>query len=343
VLLEGAPISPLPLPEGWRLSERVDDTVAVDGLSIRRVGMCATSEHGQAVGSAADVLQDPVDRARFELLERIAIAEAVRTSSSSARSFRLRSSMGDDLGTARFEDVFRPSTAPDRWAFARSNGVSLNAGWSQACVGAARELVERDRVMRAWLGETIPVPIGNDAESSILSGTRSYEWRTYLFPNPEAPAIGGDLEVVGVFGFPAVAGRPLVSGYGARADRAEAVNAAQKEALQLLAFLWGEPLPDRAPDPLPAPMTHLETYQMPDRHPVLRRWLDEGHAAHYVRSSASDADTDRSLRFADLTPPWLHGQLHVARALCPAAIPLIVGLSPLLAHLPPELRIHPIP
>jgi hypothetical protein len=140
-----------------------------------------------------------------------------------------------------------------------------------------------------------------------------------------------------------VEGCPFVSGYGARADRAEAVLAAQKEALQLLAFLWGEPLPDRAPDPLPAPMTHLETYQLRERHAVLRRWLDEGHAEHYRPTPVADADADRSLRFADLTPTWQEGQLHVARALCPAAIPLIVGLSPLLAHLPPELRIHPIP
>jgi ribosomal protein S12 methylthiotransferase accessory factor YcaO len=341
VPLDGGLNSLLPLPEGWRLAERVDDTVDADGLSIRRVGLCATSEHGQAIGSAADVLEDPADRARFELLERIAIAEAARRSSD--RPFRLRSTTGDDLGTAPFEDVFRPSDAPERWAFARSNGVSLNAGWSQACLGAAQELVERDRVMRAWLGETVPVRMEDHAGLSILSEARSYEWRTYVFPPPDGPAIGGNVEVVGVFGFPRVEGRPLVSGYGARADRAEAVLAAQKEALQLLAFLWGEPLPDRAPDPLPAPMTHLETYQMREHQTFLRRWLDEGHAAHYRPSHAAHADVDRSVRFADLTPSWLAGQLHVARALCPAAIPLVVGLSPLLAHLPPELRIHPIP
>jgi hypothetical protein len=339
VPLDGASISPLPLPEGWKLSECVDDTVDADGLSVRRVGLCAASEHAQVIGSAAEVLEDPAPRARFELLERIAIAEALRPSSE--RFFRVRSSTGDDLGTTPFEDVFRPSDAPDRWVFARSNGVSLHAGWTQACIGAARELVERDRVMRAWLGETVPVRIENDAGSSTLAGARSYEWCAYLFPRPDAPAIGADVEVVGVFGFPRVEGKPLVMGYGARPDRADAALAAQKEALQLLAFLWGEPLPDRAPDPLPAPMTHLETYQLPDRHPILRRWLEQGHSAHYKPGLVMHAD--RSLRFADLTPPWLEGQLHVARALCPAAIPLILGLSPLLAHLPAELRIHPIP
>jgi hypothetical protein len=335
---DGPQISPQPrLPEGWRLAERVDDTVEADGLSVRRVGLCATSEHGQATGSAADVAHDPGQRATFELLERIALAE----SRASERLFRVRSPTGDHLGMVRVDEVFPPSDAPERWVFARSSGVSLNVTWTEACIGAARELVERDRVMRAWLGETIPMRIGGDAELSIVSAARSYKWHAYAFPQPPVPALGTGIEVVGVFGFPNAEGCPLVFGYGARADRVEATMVAQREALQMLAFLWGEPLPDRPPDPLPAPMTHLETYQVPDCHGILRRWLEEGHAVHYRPGSV--AETDRSLRFADLTPPWADGHLHVARALCPAAIPLILGVSPLLAHLPPELRIHPIP
>jgi hypothetical protein len=338
VPLDGALTSPLPLPEGWTLAERVDDAVEAGGLSIRRVGLCATSsQHGQAVGSAAGVDEDPTARATFELLERIALAESARASD---RTFRVRSSNGTVVGTARVEDVFRPSEQPDRWAFARSNGVSLNVGWA-ACDGAARELVERDRVMRAWLGETIPMRIDGEIPPSTLPGTTAYDWRAYLFPRPESQAIGRDIEVVGLFGFPLSEDRPLVFGYGSRANRAQAAMAARREALQLLAFLWHEPLPDRPPEPLPAPMTHLETYQLRDRHPLLRRWLDDGHGVHHRPAPALDADC--TIRFADLTPPWLEGQLHVAKALCPAALPLIVGLSPLLAHLPSELRIHPIP
>lgn len=336
--LDGVVTSPLLLPEGWTLAERVDDTIDAGGLFIRRVGLCAISKQGQATGAAAAVTEDPTQRATFELLERIALTESAR---SSGNMFRLRSSSGSVLGTARLEDVFPPSDQPDRWAFAKSNGVSLNVGWTEACAGAASELVERDRVMRAWLGETVPVRIDGEIDPASLSGTRAYDWRAYLFPAPEATALGGDIEVVGVFGFPRSADRPLVFGYGARAIRADAAAAAQREALQLLAFLWDEPLPDRLPDPLPAPMTHLETYQVRERREVLRRWLDEGHAAHRRPRPALDADG--TIRFADLTPAWLDGRLHVAKALCPAAIPLIVGLSPHLAHLPSELRIHPIP
>jgi ribosomal protein S12 methylthiotransferase accessory factor YcaO len=300
--------------------------------------LCATSEHGQAVGSAAEVGEDPTQRATFELLERIALLEAVRASE---REFPLRSASGKELGGALLQQVFPPSDAPDQWAFARSSGVSLHTDWTSACEGAARELLERDRVLRAWMGQTLAVRIPNGAASSMFSDTPSYDWRTYLFPAGDAPVSGSDVEVVGVFGFPKAPHMPLVFGYGARSDRSGALLSAQKEALQLLAFLWGESIPDVAPDPVPAPMTHLETYQVRDRHETLLRWLEEGHAAHYRPLPAAAADD--SLRYADLTPSWLAGRCHVARALCPAAISLAFGRSPLLAHLPSHLRIHPIP
>jgi hypothetical protein len=338
VPLDGATTSPLPLPEGWSISERVDDVVQVEGLTIRRVGLCATSEHGQAVGSAAGVGEDPTERATFELLERIALAEAVR---SSDRAIPLRSTSGEELGRALLPEVFPPSDAPDQWAFARSSGVSLHTDWRSACDGATRELIERDRVLRAWMGQTLAVRIPNGVALPMFSATPSYDWRTYLFPVGDAPVIRPDVEVVGVFGFPKAQKMPVVFGYGARSDRSEAVLCAQREALQLLAFLWGEPIPDVAPDPVPVPMTHLETYQVRDRHETLLRWLEEGHAAHHRPLTAAGADD--SVRYADLTPSWLTGRCRVARALCPAAISLAFGRSPLFAHLPSHLQIHPIP
>lgn len=335
--LDSAPDSPLPLPEGWSLSERVDDVVQVEALTIRRAGLCATSEHGQAVGSAAALAEDPTPRATFELLERIGLLEAIRPSDTGVR---LRTASGEDLGNVPVEEVFPLSDAPNRWAFARSNGVSLHVDWTSACNGAVRELTERDRVLRAWLGQTQAIRIDGAVAPLMVSGVPSYDWRAYLFPPPEAPAIRPDLEVVGVFGFPRARHVPFVFGYGAGTHRSDAVRSAETEALQLLAFLWGEPIPDVAPEPLPVPMTHLETYQVRAQLETVLQWLDEGHAAYHrpVRCVASE-----SVRFADLTPSWLSGRLHVAKATCPAAIALTFGRSPLFAHLPSHLQIHPIP
>jgi hypothetical protein len=50
-----------------------------------------------------------------------------------------------------------------------------------------------------------------------------------------------------------------------------------------------------------------------------------------------------TVEFVDLSPPWLPAGLHVAKALCRAALPLVFGESPFASHLPRELQIHPIP
>ncbi len=336
--LDGVPISPLLLPEGWALSERVQDVVHVEGLVIRRAGLCAISGGRQAVGSAAGLDGDPLPRAAFELMERIALLDA---SGAPDTLFPVRSRAGDEVGAVRSQQVFPSSDAPDVWAFARSNGVSLHTTWASACDTAAYELVERDHVLRAWAGETLPVRVeDNSISSTLCTMVPSYDWQAYLFPASAVASIGCHAEVAGVFGFPKTPHAPLVLGFGARSNREDALQTALREALQSLAFLWGESIPERVPDPLPTSMTHLETYQVRDRHETLRRWLEKGHKVHFRRWPRV---LDHELRFADITPSWLHGRFHVVRAMSSAAIPMPLGLSPLLAHLPPELRIHPIP
>ena len=174
-----------------------------------------------------------------------------------------------------------------------------------------------------------------------LGKTRSYEWLAYSFPAGPEDVFGCGTEVVGLFGFPAAEKAPLVFGYGARPSIDEALGAAVREALQQLAFLWGEPLPDRLPDPAPTPMAHLERFQLPAMHPILRRWLAGEHVGHRRGATSHLAAAQR--RWVDLTPSWLTGGLRVAKALSASAIPLTFGDAPVFGHLPAELRIHPIP
>jgi ribosomal protein S12 methylthiotransferase accessory factor YcaO len=270
------------------------------------------------VGTAAHWAESPADRAYFELLERVAVLDAVRSGAP--------------------EDVFPTSSDPARWTYARSNGVALHTDWKTACTRAGQELAERDRLQRAWLGEIDPVPISFDLAASPFALTCSYEWRAYAFPAAAHDRFARDVHVVGIFGFPTRAA-PLVFGYGARMEAGEALLAATREAAQVLAFLWGEPLPDRLPEPAPTPMAHLESFQHPGQHRLLRRWLDGDHRGH--RRDRGPAD--ETVRFVDLTPPWLAGHAHVVKALCASAIPLTFGRSPVFAHLPAELQVHPIP
>jgi hypothetical protein len=132
----------------------------------------------------------------------------------------------------------------------------------------------------------------------------------------------------------------MVMGFGARQDDPGALDAAAREALQVLAFLWGEALPEAPPKPGPTADHHLNLFQWPGSRDLLRRWLDGEHR-RYAAVRAPEP-TDERVAFIDLTPPWLGGGFRVAKAISSTAAPLAFGDSPFVRHLPLELRSHPI-
>lgn len=348
------------LPEGWSAPEIFADTIAVDGLSLRRAGIAATSPNGQEVtGSAAEPALCPTERAAYELLERAATIEALsgpREADGEARSdagpavraFTLRALDGSRRGLVPSWTVFPTSDAPDRWRPARSNGVAIHRTWTEAARRACAELVERDRVLRAWIGETTPERMAFDPKATVLAPIEGYSWSAVRFP-PRTDADRDDLDVVGMFGFPDDPSRPFVFGYGTGASIDAALEGAIREATQILAFLWGEAVPAEAPSLAPHAGYHLDHWQVPAHRVLLRAWLADGHTqyARHARDAYGNVALP-SLRvddvtFVDLTPPWLAVEsLYVAKAMAATAIPLAFGQAPSMAHLPSELAIHPI-
>jgi hypothetical protein len=307
-----------------------------DGLELHRVGISSSGPGDEEVtGSAAELAASPLDRAYFELVERISTAEAIRVP---APRCGVRTLDGQSAGQRPRADAFPENVAPDRWRYAKSNGIALHVDWHTASLRAFWELCERDRVLRSWYGEVEPRPLAGALDSAPLARARSYEWLAYSFPVTEASSFSLGVQVCGVFGLPN-AGAPFVLGFGARPSLDEALDAATREATQLLAFLWGEEPTTQDPPFAPTPLYHLETFQRPERHRLVRAWLEGAHTRY--RPSAPPAQGDTGVSFVDLTPPWLH-RLVVSKAICPAAVPLTFGDAPFGTHLPPELRIHPI-
>jgi hypothetical protein len=326
------------LPDGWSPPELVTDDVVVDGVELRRAGLSSVAPTGEEVtGAAVEVTSSPIPRGSFELLERASILDALLRPQP---SYELFGSDGARIGRRVAGDVFPESPDPARWRYARSNGVAIHQDWERAAEGAWLELLERDRVLRAWYGETRPVRVEGCADEGPLARTKSYEWVAYAFPEPSPPdAASRQVDVVGVFGFPETATAPLVCGYGARSGRGAALAAATREALQQLGFLWGEPVADAPPVSAPTPLFHLEHFQWPAHREGLRRWLEVGHE-HLWRGTR--ASGPRDIGFVDLTPPWLEGGLRVAKAVADGALPLTFGDCPFATHLPCDLRTHPI-
>jgi hypothetical protein len=278
-----------------------------------------------------------VRRSYFELLERVATLEALRCK---LPEYPLLTNEQVPAGHAATATVFPESDDPARWRYARSNGVALHADWRTACVRAGWELAERDRILRSWYGTIRPTRLAFP-RSSALTSVASYDWRAYAFPEPDATSFSFGVDVAGVFGFPTRPDAPLVMGFGARAEATGALDAAETEAMQLLAFLWGEPSPEVLPQMGPTPGHHVDRFQWRPYHRQLRDWLDGAHVVH-DRKPAANVGERRETAFVDLTPPWLGGGLRVAKAVCATATPLIFGDSPLAGHLPVEVRAHPI-
>jgi hypothetical protein len=264
------------------------------------------------------------------------------------------------------DEVFPASNEPARSRYARSNGVALHRSWQEASARAHAELVERDHILRAWYGWELPERVCLDGTSTSTSTSTStdagpgwavergtptaYEWRAYRFGVKEPEGWMAGIEVRGVFGLPRTADAPFIAGYGARRSGEDALAAARAEAAQLLAFLWGEPLPTEFPPSAPHAGAHLERLLYPGQREVLRRWLEGAHTKlptgpllpRPAPPSAEDELAHRAPRFADLTQPFLSDHFAVAAALHPRALRLVFGEVDRMAHLPPELRLHPV-
>jgi hypothetical protein len=321
-----------PLPERWSAPVLHYDTIVADGLSMRRAGISSTGPSGVEMnGAAAELDASPLRRSWLELLERASTVEAM----ASGDPLVVRNELGVATGVMPVAEVFPQSDAPQRWQYARSNGVALHESWAAACQFGRWELAERHCVLRAWDG-TGPAPVRLEHFDHDLPKTTSFEWSAFLFGSA---AFAPEAHVVGVFGFPGSNDLPVALGFGARGDLGGAVRRATGEALQSLAFLWGEPVSEEPP-PAPSPMFHLEYFQARAGRALLRKWLS-GARAPRARTPETHCSA-RTVRYVDLTPTWLGRGLRVAKAMCSGAETLVFGDAPTRTHLPLELRTHPI-
>jgi hypothetical protein len=218
--------------------------------------------------------------------------------------------------------VFPRDPKPDRTRVALSNGVALHDSWSHATRAALCELVERDRVLRSFEGGQAPVPVAVRDRKLARALRREYRVQAYAF---EATGQALEHRVAGLFLFPRQPEHPLVYGFGAAQNAEAALAKATSEALQRLAFLWGEALPSQLPEVSPTPDYHQEYYLYPPQHDVLRRWLSGKRST--VRGRSIRLFDGEAVSFVDLTPRALKGKLFVVRAISARARVLRFGAT----------------
>lgn len=307
----------------WRVTERVDDVVEIESVRVFRVGVTAEDAHGRIVtGSAATLDGSAAPRAESELYERAALVDALGRETS---RLPCRDREGTAAGCVEAQAVFQVSDAPETWQPSRSSGVALRTDWSAACRHAELELIERDRILRSWLGLG-PQPARVQMPPGPWTRMTSYEWAACRLP-ADALSLGDDIEVACIVGFPRVATAPLLRGFGAGHDLDHARDRAVLECLQSLAFLWGEAIPAQAPPPSPTPLYHLDYYLWPGGHPPLRDWVVGNRRACVDPTMSRGTAAGRTV-FADITPTEADGRFFVTRALDPRALSLRFGDEP---------------
>lgn len=309
-----------PLPPHWTLGERFWDSTNIARVTLYCAGLTASAAgETTAFGAAAEPESYPVARAFFELLERISITDA-RAQRLGPR-LTVRDTDGIEKSVQAVSRVFPSDVRPNRVRGSLSNGVALHTSWSEACLAARSELVERDRVLRAFQYARAPTPLEN--EQALEQALQPhYRVRSYEF---EAGRASPQHRVSGVFLFPLTEGAPLAYGFGAGTTLEAAVERARREGLQRLAFLWGEPLPSAPPEAAPVPDYHQDFYLYPPHISLLTEWLD----AKAKRAQRTPAMFDGSpVRYIDITPAHLRGKLAVAKAMSPRARQLRFGANP---------------
>lgn len=325
-----------PLPGGYQLSETFSDDLCLGALQLSMVGLVADHPDGdRVVGSAAGPGAAPWDRAYYELLERTSIKLA-RMREGDALVVRDADS-GEPLDRMPHAVVFADAEAGDGTRLSMSNGVALHSRWSEAGRRARCELAERDGVLATfWDGAPIaPLPVPDEPPLAALA--ERYEVEAYQLG--DGGALG--LPAVGVFAFPRDPSDPLVYGFGGGGERAAALAAASREALQRLAFLWGEAIPEDVPDESATPDYHQEFYLVPAHRALLRTWLRDGQASAKTAQPLLPAT---HVQLVDLTPPELSGRLWVAKAMADGIRPLRFGprLTRSGRPVPSARRVHPI-
>ena len=320
------------LPPGWSEPEQFVERVMLGRIAIQLAGVAATHEHGHtATGSAAALEDAPLQRAGFELCERIAIMDRLFFGDS---QLTVRDSSGGVVGIVPHESVF-PSAPPGAgWKYARSSGVAFHREWTEACERAHFEAVERDAVLRSWLGGQPPRKCSLIRTDFVRELERHYELHAVRFDTSSAICVSA------LFGFPREPTTPLLMSFGAGVGEEDSFQHCEAEALQRVGFLWGEDVPAVEPQLRSDAMSQQEFYLWPGSHGFLRQWLEGRH----FRPGGTVPPDSSEIVFADLTPASFGETFVVAKVLDARCIPLVFGEGHPLVPSPelPSMRVQPI-
>jgi hypothetical protein len=318
--------SAYPLPRGWQISTKLVEERIVAHTPLYLVGLVAESEGQQQISASAGSIRGDYKalalRAYFELIERVAILELV---SKPTEMHEVSSFDGKTLSLFSSKEVFLENPEPQRWTYAKSNGVAAHSDRDLACWHAYRELLERAIVLRSWYGGNAPRAITLPAVIPPLEQRRFSNSNLALYEF-NLPSDG--LSCLGAF----VNSAPgfFLYGFSSARNREDAALGAIDELFQRVGFLAEETVAVTPPEFSPSPDYHQEFYLSSQGTQYLQQWL----AGKFAASSPLVSPPFPAIKqcmFVDCTPRELRGKCWVVKAFHQEIPPLTFGHHP--AHL----------
>lgn len=337
------------LPDGWEIIDSLAEEARIEGVSIALAGYAATHSASQqvATGSAASCYQKPERIAYFELLERIAILEAIGQPAETSWNC-LDLSTQKVVSKLTSAEIFPPMTVSDSYQISKSNGVAIGSSFEQAALHALSESVERHLVLLSWYGAVKPERVSFDWPEELHALSAHYRLEQYslgsvnlfqaqrrftatvcvLWPLEDRATKNGSER------------RPVIHGFGAAASTAEACAKSFREAIQRLGFISGEDPVTDEPAFQARPDYHQDYFLHPERRPLLKSWLSGAFFRPHYQNRLPPLGV---CRLIDITPSS-YRSLWVVKATVPGILPLVFGRyrHPLFPELPDERLIHPI-
>lgn len=310
------------LPSGWELVDSLSETLELEGLTLQMAGFGAQSisSNLMATGSSAGYGVQPERFAYYELLERIAIVQAL-----SQPQDKLWSHFDSEgqrlLGQISGAALFPLSPSPDLWQYAKSNGVAIGQTFQKAAMHALSEAIERHLVLSSWYGVGRANCFSRIWPEGLEALGKRYRIENYQFGEVSLFGMKGKIVACGTFLWPLNKEDPLIYGFGAGAHREEACAKSSREAIQRLCFLDGSGPVEAEPSFCPRPDFHQEYFLHRDRYELLEKWL-RGEWSR-LEPLASPLALKECL-FVDITPAHFEG-LRVVRVHAPALLPLVFG------------------
>jgi hypothetical protein len=276
----------------WTLKLALFEETEILGETFSLCAYEATHpENGLAFGSCASRRRDPTPLAKYEMIERMTIVSQ--------------------------SEALKPGMS-------RSNGVAFHNDLALAQKAAMVELVERDAVLRCWLGQAgakIDYKAMGDWLTSFAAPSVWEERYRLVVAQIESQV--PNMKVSFACGFPRDPKTPIFYGFGcSEGSTIEATNKAIAEAEQRLAFLWDQEIPEQSPEISGTPDFHQEFYLNPANHKHLMQWLIR--ARRVGKAVDPKHWSPDQLEFHDLPLPGPEAGA-VVRATHPGLLPLMFG------------------